>query len=131
MKKNPPLHQSKILPVVLLGFVLMLVATGVSWLVSNRLLTDISELTLRSRDIAVKMDMVASMTEIARTRTRLTMEMIHTDDIFERDEINLELDRKATEFSINRQKFFDLGLSDGAAPCGNGGVRARPPRARR
>ena len=45
-------------------------------------------------------------------RTRLTLEMIPTDDIFARDAINLELDRKATEFSINRQKLFELGLSE-------------------
>ncbi|MDJ0880410.1 MAG: EAL domain-containing protein [Gammaproteobacteria bacterium] len=110
MKKNTPTHQSEILPVVLIGFILILLAIGISWLVSNRLLTDISEQVLRSRDIAAKMDIVASMSEIARTRSRLTMEMVYTDDIFDRDEIGMQLNSKATEFSILRQRLNELGL---------------------
>ena len=79
-------------------------------MVSNRLLTDISDQILRSRDIAAKMDIVASMTEVARTRSRLTMEMVYTDDIFDRDEIGIKLNSKATEFSLLRQRLIDLGL---------------------
>ncbi len=108
MNKN----RSKILPVVFLGFTLILLSVGVSWFISKQLHNEISQEVLRSRDIANKMDLVASMSEIARTRTRLTIEMVYTDDIFERDEINLLLDSKASEFSILRQNLIALGLTD-------------------
>lgn len=105
-------HRLKILPVVFSGICLILASVSIVWFISQQLVTEISGEVSRSRDIANKMDIVASMSEIARTRTRLTIEMVYTEDIFERDEINLELDRKASEFSILRQKLFDLGLSD-------------------
>ena len=37
--------------------------------------------------------------------------MLHTDDIFDRDAINLELDRLASQFAKQRQDLIALGLS--------------------
>ena len=81
LKKN----KSKILPVVFFGFALILLSVGVSWLISKQLHEEISQEVQRSSNIANKMDIVASMAEIARTRTRLTMEMVYTEDIFDRE----------------------------------------------
>ena len=94
------------------GFISILIAMLFTWYISLQQMEYVSSVIEKSQINSAKMDLVARLMEVARSRTRLTMQMIHTDDIFERDEINLELDRKATEFSIQRQQLFELGLSE-------------------
>ena len=103
---------SRILLSLIGGFISILIAMLFTWYISLQQMAYVSSVIEKSQVNSTKMDLVARLMEVARSRTRLTMKMIHTDDIFERDEINLELDRKATEFSINRQKLFELGLSE-------------------
>ena len=109
--KSSP-SDSKILLSLIGGFISILVAMMFTWYISLQQMAYVSSVIDTSQINSAKMDLVAQLMEIARSRTRLTMEMIHTDDIFERDEINLELDRKATEFTLTRQNFFELGLSE-------------------
>ena len=103
---------SRILASLIGGFISILIAMLITWYISLQQMEYVNSVIEKSQVNSTKMDLVARLMEVARSRTRLTMKMIHTDDIFERDEINLELDRKATEFSVNRQKLFDLGLSE-------------------
>jgi diguanylate cyclase (GGDEF)-like protein len=59
-----------------------------------------------------KMDLVASMIETARARTLLTNKMTFIEDIFEKDEINMQLDRLAARFAVLRQQLLKLPVSD-------------------
>ncbi len=111
MPQNAETSQSRIIPAVITGFVLILIAVSVSWLISTHQMNNLSQVIETSRIIARKMDIVASMTEMARTRARLTMQMVYTDDLFERDDINMTLSTKATEFAQLRQQLIGLGLN--------------------
>ena len=107
-----PSSNSKILATVIVGFVSVMIAMVLTWLISLQQMNYVSKVIDSSTIIGKKMDLVAKMTEIARSRTRLTMSMVHTEDIFDRDEINQLLNQKATEFSVLRQELFGLGLSE-------------------
>lgn len=74
-------------------------------------MNDLSNVIKKSRDIAKQMDIIALMTDVARTRSRLTMQMVYVDDIFERDEIAMALNTKATEFALLRQSLLETGLT--------------------
>ncbi|MBT3723970.1 MAG: hypothetical protein HOG41_11355, partial [Gammaproteobacteria bacterium] len=74
--ENPT--QSKILPVVVTGFALISLAIVTFWLISAQQMKHVTGVLTESGRIAKKMDIVASMTDVARTRTRLTMQMIYT-----------------------------------------------------
>lgn len=93
------------------GFVLILAAVAGSWVIEMRQMDGLAEVMVKSRKIARKMDIVAMMTEISRTRSRLTMQMIITDDIWERDDVAMELNQSASEFAVLRTQLFDLGLN--------------------
>ena len=95
-----------------IGFGLIIIIMAFSWY-DNRIHTaDLYQTIESGRKASEKMELIASMIEIARTRSRLTNKMIHSDDLFEKDEISMELNVQATQFSIQRQSLIELGLSD-------------------
>lgn len=104
--------QSRILPVVITGFSYILLAMGIFWIISTQQMKNISDVIAESRIIVKKMDIVALMTEVARARTRLTMLMVYTEDIFKRDEIGMQLNSKATEFAVLRQQLLATGMNE-------------------
>ncbi len=106
------LTSSKILLSLVAGFISILFAMLLTWYMSMVQMTYVSKVIDESQVVANKMDIVASLMEVARSRTRLTMRMIHTDDPFDRDEISLELNAKASEFAVMREQLFALGLSE-------------------
>jgi hypothetical protein len=57
-----------------------------------------------------RMELIANLIDNARTRSRLATQMTVTEDVFERDEINLVLDRKASEFARARDWLLNSGL---------------------
>jgi diguanylate cyclase (GGDEF)-like protein/PAS domain S-box-containing protein len=59
-----------------------------------------------------KMDVVVRLIETARTRSRLTLQMSYETDPFKKDEINMRLERLATQFSIYREHLIELGLNE-------------------
>ena len=59
-----------------------------------------------------KMEIIVKLIEIARTRTRLTLQMSYEEDPFIKDEINLALDAHATQFTLLRQQLTQIGLND-------------------
>jgi diguanylate cyclase (GGDEF)-like protein len=93
------------------GFALISLAIVTFWLISAQQMKHVTGVLTESGRIAKKMDIVASMTDVARTRTRLTMQMIYTDDIFDRDDISILLNAKATEFAVFRQQLIELGVT--------------------
>jgi len=58
-----------------------------------------------------KMQINSELVRMARSRTRITAEIIATDDYFRKDELNMELDAYAGKFSALRQKLLSMPLT--------------------
>lgn len=58
-----------------------------------------------------KMQLNSELMELARSRTRLTSEIIATKDPFKQDELNQEMEVYANRFSYLRQQLLNLPLS--------------------
>ncbi len=63
------------------------------------------------RVAVIKMELIAQLIETARARTHLTSRMAYVTDIFEKDELNQELDRRASRFARLRQALLALEMS--------------------
>ncbi|MFK5894394.1 MAG: diguanylate cyclase [Pseudomonadota bacterium] len=64
-----------------------------------------------TKETVHKMHLIATMSEKARIRTRLTGKLLAIDDFFIKDEITLELDKAAGQFAAAREGFLKLPLS--------------------
>ncbi len=96
---------------LVIGFGLMLLTLVFFWYGSQSSMTQLYQTVEHSRVASEKMELIAGLIEIARTRTRLTNEMIHTDDPFIKDEIGLQLDIYATRYAKKRLELIAIGLS--------------------
>jgi len=104
-------HRSRILPIVLIGFVLILLMAAAFWYLSSRQSQQLIDVLGRSGDIVQEMELIERLTELARSRTRLTQRMLYIDDPFERDRINIELGKRGAEFALLRKKLKKLPLN--------------------
>ena len=59
-----------------------------------------------------KMQLNSELMELARSRTRLTAQIIDTEDFFEKDELNLQLESYAGRFASLRQELLSLESSE-------------------
>ena len=77
----------------------------------SRYLKDM-EVTLLEEEVeSQKMQINSELMELARSRTRITSKIIDIDDVFEQDELNMELETYANRFSSLRQSLLKLPLS--------------------
>jgi diguanylate cyclase (GGDEF)-like protein len=94
-----------------LGVAVIIAILMAIWVMHQRQIQELRH-TVEDGQLAVeKMELVASMIETARARTRLTNKMTFIEDIFEKDEINMQLDRYAARFSVLRQQLLGLPVS--------------------
>jgi diguanylate cyclase (GGDEF)-like protein/PAS domain S-box-containing protein len=96
---------------ILAGFALSIILLSVLWYNSMDHLGRMNDTVQNSRMASEKMELLATLIETARSRTRLTIQMINEEDPFVKDEIGLELDRLATTFATARRQYMDMGLS--------------------
>ena len=96
--------------ILLVGFSAIILLMAFSWYVHIRQLDTIHDSTAAAYLAGEKMEAITNLIEIARTRTRLASEMTLTEDIFERDEINLKLDHEAANFARTRAWLLESGL---------------------
>jgi diguanylate cyclase (GGDEF)-like protein len=59
-----------------------------------------------------KMHINSELMELARSRTRIVSEIIYIDDIFEQDELNIQLDSLAGRFAQLRTQLLELPLTE-------------------
>ncbi len=59
-----------------------------------------------------KMHLNSDLMELARARSRVTLQLIDTEDIFGKDELNLELETMAGKFVNARQQLLNMSLVD-------------------
>ncbi len=104
-------HRSRILPVVLLGFALVLMMLGVFGFVLSRQANQLVHVLDQSDDILREMDLIEQLTELARSRTRLTQRMLFIEDSDERDRVGIELSERAARFTELRLQLLELPLT--------------------
>jgi diguanylate cyclase (GGDEF)-like protein/PAS domain S-box-containing protein len=105
------LKQSRLTWTIILGFGLMIALLLFFWWSNVQHVSKMYQTIENSRIASVKMSLIAEMIEIARARTRLTNQMINTEDPFEKDEIGLKLDIYAGRFAQHRAQLIGTGLS--------------------
>ncbi|MBF0264717.1 MAG: EAL domain-containing protein [Gammaproteobacteria bacterium] len=94
----------------ILGYgILLLLISGVLIAVNIKS-SHLYEKIKQSQFASQKMQLATKLSELARSRTRLTGKMIYESDFFAKDEISLQLDKLASEFAIIRSQIFDLTL---------------------
>jgi|GEM_PF-2849503 len=105
------MRQSKTFIPLIVGFISLISLLFLMWFASSNQLRAQFEIIDTSRITSQKMQLIATLIEIARTRTRLTNEMLLVEDFFERDEIAMDLHKLGTDFTTTRQELMKLPLS--------------------
>jgi len=105
-------RQSALTWTVITGFALMISLLLFFWFSNIQHASGMYQTIENSRIASEKMSIIANLIEIARARTRLTNQMINTDDPFEKDEIGLKLDIFASRFAKQRTELVAIGLSE-------------------
>ncbi len=90
----------------LIGFTVFL------WHSSSRQIADLEAIMDESRLATQKLEIASRLMEYARTRTRLTGQVLNTEDYFEQDALNIELEIYAGRFAEARLELIALPLSD-------------------
>jgi len=109
--RNAPIIQDivPLLVIVFVGFSLLMVFILYSY-VHN--LTQLEQVIVQQAKESQKMKINSELMELARTRTRLTAKIITIEDIFEQDEINMQLNVYASDFSRVREELLKLKISE-------------------
>jgi len=106
-----PRNKYKAITPLFISFISFVVLVLVLWITNNDqhkvFLSSLEQGSISTQ----KMSLLAELIEIARSRTRLTSQMIEEEDIFNRDEINLTLDILATRFYNTRSELLKTKLS--------------------
>ncbi|MCW9047534.1 MAG: GGDEF domain-containing protein [Gammaproteobacteria bacterium] len=74
----------------------------------NQLEVVLSEGEIESK----KMQINSELMELARSRTRITLEIIDTEDYFKKDDLNMQLDSYAGQFTSLRMQLLTLPLTE-------------------
>lgn len=109
--KKRPVIKSGLQQVILAGFAAIFLLLAASSVVQLRRVSEFSDLIERSRVAMEKMEIITSLIEVARSRTRMTNQMILVEDPFDKDALRLRLDEQAARFSQLRQRFLAMGLN--------------------
>ncbi|WP_236860667.1 hypothetical protein [Candidatus Reidiella endopervernicosa] len=59
-----------------------------------------------------KMQLMSNMIVTVRQRSKITNQMLITEDIFERDELLMKLDSQASTYTVQRETFLALPLTE-------------------
>jgi len=91
------------------GFILILIVLSVSY---DLYLNDLEAIIVKSEVESHKMHLNSELMELARGRTRLTSQIIDTEDLFEKDELNIQLESYAGRFTYLREQLLGLDLNE-------------------
>ena len=103
-------HSSSILPLII-GFSIFVSLFFTSWVITTNQLKEYEELNTATEIAGEKMEAVNALIRIARARTRLSHDMLVSEDIFEKDEIAMKITLLAGDFILNRRKLVALDLT--------------------
>lgn len=104
------------------GFFAMICLLGASWLLQLRQVNESYALIQSSQRAGEKMQIITSMIEVARSRTRLAGQMIASADPFEKDELQQRINEEAGRFVDLRERLaaFELTAEEQALLEENG-----------
>ena len=95
--------------IAFISFMLIIIFIAINY---AHFLQDLEKVAIEEELESRKMRINSELMEIARARTHMTAKIINTDDPFEQDEINLELEVFANRFVNIRNEFIKLDLTD-------------------
>ncbi len=93
--------------VTFFGFITFM---GFVFVEHHRQLDQMSQVVQKNLQSSKKMQLLSELMEMARARTRLTSQILDTDDPFEQDALNTQLESYANQFARNRQQLLAMGL---------------------
>ena len=103
--------KSKVLIPLSGAFVSLITVVLIIWLISSYFSQGVYTVLDQHTDNSEKSLIITELLEISHYRTRLTGQMLVTEDIFDRDAIAQDLDVNATRFALLRLKLLALSLS--------------------
>lgn len=111
MMRPGEIYKSSTFKYLLFGFLTFIVLLITNWLVTSRHLEEQMKLNQSNVKATEKMHIVTELIEIARKRTRLSHQMLLSDDVFEKDELSMKINSLALDFIENRNQLLTLQLS--------------------
>lgn len=111
MRVDNVYHRSSTLNYLVFGFIIFLILLLADWLVTSTHLEE--HMTLNSSNVMAteKIHIVSELIEIARKRTRLSHQMLLSEDVFEKDEISMKINSLAASFVEYRNRLESLSLT--------------------
>jgi signal transduction histidine kinase/ActR/RegA family two-component response regulator len=108
--KNSPFLQNivPLVTVVFIGFSMLMLFTLYSY---THNLSKLELVIVKQAKESHKMEINSELMELARSRTRLTSKIIDVEDVFEQDEMNMQLDIFASRFARLRTELLGLEVS--------------------
>lgn len=106
-----PHTRTRLRQVILAGFGAVFLLVAASAVVQLRQVAEFARLIDSGRVATEKMGLITALIEVARSRTRMTGEMILTADPFAKDELRMRLDAEAGRFAQLREEFVAMGLT--------------------
>jgi len=97
---------------LILGFAFLLSLLSLYAYTSYKQKMESFEIIEGSGRASNKMEVIVKLIETARSRTRITLNMTHEEDVFAKDEMGLELNVLASRFARLKQQLIDLGLNE-------------------
>ncbi|MFK5985411.1 MAG: diguanylate cyclase [Pseudomonadota bacterium] len=105
------MFKSKITSLLIVASIIMMFLLIFIWMNGNKEVKQQSEIINSNKIIVHKMRLIADMTSIVRTRTRLTSKLLIVNDPFAKDDIFMELESLSSAFIRARLEFSNLKLS--------------------
>ena len=102
-----PTNVVAIIATTALGFIAFMAFVFIE---HNKQLDDMSRVVQKNLLNGQKMQLLSEQMELARARTRLTSQILDTDDPFEQDELNFRLEIFANKFAQRRQQLLAMEL---------------------
>jgi len=106
------MRKSKTIIPLFFGFISLIALLFLMWFAAGKQLHAQFKIIDTSRISSQKMQLIATLIEVARKRTRLTNEMLLLEDFFERDEMGMQLHQLGTAFALTREELLKLPLSE-------------------
>lgn len=99
---------SHVIVLVAVAFVLFILTLLYIYLNNSRYLVELTQLANTSQSGSKKMQLFGEFAELARGRTRNTIQILETDDVFEQDELNQALEAYAAQFASIREQLDQM-----------------------
>jgi signal transduction histidine kinase len=106
------LRNSPIIIYPLFGFGVFIVLIAISWFITDRHIDEQMRINETTHIATDKMHVITKLIDIVRKRTRLSHEMLLSDDIFEKDEIAIEISSLAGVFIQNLEELMSQPLEE-------------------